>query len=98
MRILALAVLAVLSSCTTIPAVSSVRTLDPKTADQCKAHCDSLGMDLGAIVLIRSSAGCVCEPRGKSTSDAGGSSAVTAGAAVQMIDEQVAGNRDQSRH
>ncbi len=98
MRIVLVAVLAAsaaLAGCTTIPAVGSAVKLDPETANQCSAHCGSLGMDLGAVVIIRNSTGCVCAPRGKGSANASGASGVAGGAAVQIIDDEQAA---QERH
>ncbi len=50
------------AGCATAPAVGSNVRLRPETRPECAAHCETLGMRLGAIVLIRSSAGCVCQP------------------------------------
>jgi hypothetical protein len=49
--------------CGTTPAVGTFVQLRPETATECTANCERLGMRLGAVVLIRNSAGCVCEPR-----------------------------------
>jgi len=88
MRAVAIVVaLAAASGCTTIPAVGSTVTLDPNTASQCRAHCQTLGMDLGAVVIIRNSTGCVCQPAGKPVAEAG-ASAVSGGAAIQAMDEE----------
>jgi hypothetical protein len=51
------------AGCVTTPAVDPSYKLRPETRPECAAHCDALGMRLGAIVLIRNAAGCVCEPR-----------------------------------
>jgi hypothetical protein len=52
-----------LLACQTMPAVDPGLKVRSDTRPQCALHCEELGMRLGAIVLIRNSAGCVCEPR-----------------------------------
>lgn len=52
------------------------------TARQCATHCQGLGMRLSAVVIIMSSAGCVCEPRDRVGARSGGSSAAAGGAAI----------------
>jgi hypothetical protein len=51
-----------LAGCVTLPAVSPAVAVRPETVPECVANCQVLGARLGAIVLIRNSAGCVCVP------------------------------------
>jgi len=36
--------------------------LRPETRPECASLCEQIGMRLGAVVLIRNAAGCVCQP------------------------------------
>jgi hypothetical protein len=85
-----LGLLAILAGCvpTTSPAVRPDMTLRPETRPECVARCREMGMRLGAVVLIRDSAGCVCEP--DSASSARGAAAVASGAALVMAEEEAA--------
>jgi hypothetical protein len=68
-------------------------------ADECRANCAELDMDLGAVVIIMSQAGCVCEPRGKHAALSPGAAAAAGGAviaAVQQQQQQAAGAAAQS--
>jgi hypothetical protein len=53
---------------------------------ECVAHCASLDMKLTAMVVIRSSAGCVCEPKDSQARPVA-SAAVVAGGAAMADDE-----------
>ncbi|HTJ41974.1 MAG TPA: hypothetical protein VL463_07740 [Kofleriaceae bacterium] len=59
------------------PGVSVPQT----TRAECEANCGSLGMRLGSVVLIMSSAGCVCVPNDAPPSADNGGEAATAGGA-----------------
>lgn len=65
------------------------------TARQCANHCNGLGMRLGAVVIIMTSAGCVCEPRDRSTVRAGGSAALAGGAAIHAAQEKARRSQQQ---
>jgi hypothetical protein len=95
-RIFLVAVLGLVSGCVTAPAVGEGIQLDPQTPSKCQAHCDSLGMDLGAVVIIANSTGCVCQPRGKPSAEIGGSSAVAGGAAIFAMQRRAAENQNSS--
>ena len=103
----AVAVLALsMSACVTAPALYPVPR---EYASQCVGICNELGMQMGAMVVIRNSAGCVCEPRhggGQSqtpsqpqsevTGKRGG--AVAAGAAAIAADDQAAASAAAASH
>ncbi|QRK11202.1 hypothetical protein JQX13_14670 [Archangium violaceum] len=61
-------------------------------ATECVAHCNDLDMKLSAVVIISSSAGCVCEPRDAQASTGNGAAAVVGGA---MIAEEEARQQEQ---
>jgi hypothetical protein len=90
------------AGCATTPAVEAGVKVRPETRPECAAHCETLGMRLGAIVLIRNAAGCVCElreappaPGAGAPADAPrastipGGSAAAAAAAVSIAAEEV---------
>jgi hypothetical protein len=102
MRALSALLLLGLTACQTTPAVDPDLRLRPDTRPQCERRCGELGMDLSAIVLIRNSAGCVCEarPPGAAPREAapgaalrGGSAAVPGGALIVALEEEEARRR-----
>jgi hypothetical protein len=99
--ILVLPLLLSLAGCKTAPPVSPSMNLPPDTAAVCSSHCNALGMDLGAVVIVRDSAGCVCQPRKSPPSADGGSAAVMGGVVAVMdaeeADEQSRQRSDQAR-
>lgn len=93
MRATSLALLIPVMGCaTTHPAVDPGVKLRPETPAECADRCREMGMRLGAVVLIRNSAGCVCEPAGAppsppSARGAGGAAAAVSGAVVAEEEE-----------
>ena len=53
---------------TTAPATTA--TLPKERATECKAHCHALDMELGAVVVVMNSTGCVCTPQKSHSDDA----------------------------
>ncbi len=101
MRPTLLASLALLAGCVTMPAVDPAVRVRPETGPECVSYCGQLGMRLGAVVLIRNAAGCVCQPRDDAApassaprAEAGGS-AVAGGAYVVALEEEA--RRQQQR-
>ncbi|BDG01881.1 hypothetical protein [Anaeromyxobacter oryzae] len=102
MRLVAAVVALLAAGCATSPAVDPSVRLRPETRPECAAHCEQLGMRLGAVVLIKNAAGCVCQPReappaqGTAAPPAsepraeveGGGAAVTGGALVIALEEE----------
>jgi len=84
-----------LIGCVTKPPVSALMTVPPDTANVCATHCGSLGMDLGAVVIVRDSAGCVCHPRSAAPTAAETSSAAVAG--VLILDDEEEDQQRRSR-
>lgn len=74
-------------ACATAPPVGTGHHLDREAANQCRRHCADLGLELSAVVIIRTSAGCVCEPAAAGARREGGA-AVAGGAAIQAIEEE----------
>ncbi len=83
-----------LTGCVVAPPVSPTFNVPANTASLCASHCTSLGMDLGGVILVRNSAGCVCNPRA-AVSRAGGPSAAAAG--VVIVDEEEQQQQEQDR-
>jgi len=73
--------------CTVKNAIGDFSTLTREPVDQCITHCESVGLDLAAFVLIMDHAGCVCEPRERAASGRAGAAAA-GGAAIQMVVQQ----------
>jgi hypothetical protein len=71
-----------------VTAQATTGSVPKERATECVAHCEALDMKLAAVVIIRSSAGCVCEPRGAQGQASGGSSAAAAGAIIAEEEEQ----------
>jgi hypothetical protein len=92
--VLAAALLA-LAGCVTAPAVDPSFKLRPETRSECVTHCQTLGMRLGAVVLVRNSAGCVCEEIRSEPRAAGGGAAVSAGAYLVALEEEAARQQQQ---
>jgi hypothetical protein len=85
-----------LLGCVTAPPVNSFNKLPADTAAVCASHCGSLGMQLGAVVIVRDSTGCVCQPKGAAPSAGGGASAAVGGM-LAVLDEEAA-RRQQQNH
>ncbi|MFY3743350.1 hypothetical protein ACOQFB_05550 [Anaeromyxobacter sp. Red801] len=83
-----------LCACSTAPAVNPSYRLRPESRPECEAHCGQLGMRLGAIVIMGTATGCVCEPKEAATPE---SRAAAGGAAfrVAQLMEQERGRRQQ---
>lgn len=106
MRATSLALLIPVMGCaTTHPAVDPGVKLRPETPEECADRCREMGMRLGAVVLIRNSAGCVCEPAGAppsppsppSARGARGAAAAVSGAVVAEEEEETERQRQEER-
>jgi hypothetical protein len=83
-------VLLLFAGCATAPATTV--SLPKKRADECRKHCKTLDMELGAVVIVMNSAGCVCEPKRPPAANAqpnqrGNAAAVAGGAAIKATIE-----------
>ena len=78
---------------TTACAVTQPATLrvPPETRPNCENMCAGLDMELGAVVVIANSAGCVCVPAG------GSPGAKAAGTAAGMVVLQQAAQQQQQQ-
>ena len=81
------------SGCALVQPVSPSIPVTRETTAQCVTHCEELGLELGAVVLVHDSAGCVCQPvRPTSSSTTTGGAALAAAAAI-LDDEAAAAKR-----
>ncbi len=84
-------VLLLAAGCATAPAVSGAFRLDRESGQKCRAHCESLDMRLGAVVIVMNSTGCVCEPKDLprgAREGAAGTGAVAATIVLQQEQQQ----------
>ena len=84
----AVVLLLLLAACATRPPVSPMLRLPPDTAQECANVCQSIGLRLSAVVVVASSAGCVCEAQPSANAFQGGASAASAGAVIVVDEEQ----------
>lgn len=77
-----------IAGCAVDRPVGVLRSVPPETPSQCDEACGSMGMTMSAVVLMASSAGCVCE-RNPGTPRAAGASAA-AGSLVVMMQRRAA--------
>lgn len=80
------------TGCVTAGATTAPVTKD--LATECVAHCESLGMKLTAMVIIKNSAGCVCEPKDSQARSVSAAAAVAAGTVVADEDAQYQAGRE----
>ncbi|WP_342381378.1 hypothetical protein NVS55_17160 [Myxococcus stipitatus] len=81
-----------LSGCVVAPAANLA--VPKERVSECKTICTDIGMELGSVVIIRNSAGCVCQMPG-ATQAQQSASAVAGG--VTVIEAEEAANQ-QNRH
>lgn len=85
--ILGACVCLLLSGCFSAPTGPLV-SVPKDTARTCRSHCSQLGLKLSAVVIIMSSAGCVCEPRGAVSQSRRGASAAVGGAIIHAARQE----------
>jgi len=95
MRRLALAALLVTpllagNGCAIQSAVGGGRYVSPDLADDCVSQCDVVQMRLAAVVIVASTAGCVCEPADRPASTSRGGAAAAGGAVVEVMRQRSA--------
>ncbi|ACG75095.1 conserved hypothetical protein [Anaeromyxobacter sp. K] len=93
LAIASIAAAASLCACVTSPAVNPSYRLRPESRPECEAHCGQLGMRLGAIVIMGSATGCVCEPKEAATPE---SRAAAGGAEFRVA--QLVKQEEERRH
>ncbi len=81
----AVALLAGLSGCPAVVGTSGLITVPPDAGKTCTTHCNTIGMDLGAVAIMANNVGCVCQPRSTQADD---SAAVSAGMVTIMLQRQ----------
>jgi len=72
-----------LGSCAAPVGVSGSTTIPKDSAATCRAHCGSIGMELGAVAIIANNVGCVCQLKQRSNQST--ASVVPAGMATVMM-------------
>ena len=78
-----------LAACVTRPPVARGLMLPRDTAQECANVCQQIGLQLSAVVVVASSAGCVCQVQpGAPPQGEGGASAATAGAIMVVEAEE----------
>ena len=84
------------AGCTTAKPLGAFTTLPPDTPQECTRLCQSMGLQLTAVVVVASSAGCVCEaqPSGKAR-PVGGTAASLGGAVVALQEAEAATHQQQ---
>ena len=83
----------VLGGCVTSPTppVHSFVKLTGDTTEQCRGVCQDMGLELSAVIVVRSSAGCVCEVEpGATNARASGGAASAADAMIADEEEEAA--------
>ncbi len=78
-RVLVLGVVLAVSGCETVRATAG--TTPKERVTECEELCTSLDLQMAAVVIIMSNAGCVCEKKRATVSEVG-ASAVTGGAVI----------------
>lgn len=78
----ALPLLLCLLSTGCVSAPVSVGSVSKDLATECVSHCASLDMKLTAMVIIKNSAGCVCEPKDSQARTVSSAAATAAGAVI----------------
>jgi hypothetical protein len=58
------------------------------TPQECGRICEGMGLQLSAVVVIRSSTGCVCEAQPAAGRSAAGGAANAAGAVIAVMEEE----------
>lgn len=87
---LGLLLLGIAGCATTNPAVTPGVKLRSDTRPQCEAMCEQMDMRLGAVVVIRDSAGCVCEPDEVASRNASAATAAGGMMLVSIAEEEAA--------
>ncbi|MFH0901343.1 MAG: hypothetical protein V2A73_12010 [Pseudomonadota bacterium] len=100
MRIISILSLASLlgTGCAINSPVSGIYHVPPEAASECSTHCNTIGMQVAAVVIASGSFGCVCESSKTTDAEAGGNVAAVGGAAIkEMIDLQARQAQAQSQ-
>ena len=92
--ILAVVSLTLFTGCFATVGVQDHIKVPPESAQVCKGHCASIGLELGAVAIMASNVGCICQPKSEIASK---SASTAAGMATIMLQEQQRRN-DQNRN
>ncbi|AKF85917.1 hypothetical protein SAMN05443572_109108 [Myxococcus fulvus] len=85
-KLIGLLALLVLPGCYT--AAATTAAVPKERATECVKICTDLDMELGAVVIIRNSAGCVCSPKDKAATPEGAGAAAAGSAAAQVLEQE----------
>jgi hypothetical protein len=85
------------AGCSTARALGPLTSLPPDTPQECTKLCQSMGLQLSAVVVVASSAGCVCEAQPGAARPAGGTAAASAGAVIAAQREEAAAQQQQQQ-
>jgi hypothetical protein len=77
-----------MAGCAVQPAANR-NSLDIDNVNQCRDICSSVDMELGAVVVVMNSTGCVCEVA-KRSENAGASTVAGAGVVHAVLEQQKA--------
>jgi hypothetical protein len=70
--------------------LGSLVTLPKDTPQECTRLCESMGLQLSAVVVVASAAGCVCEAHPGAAKVSGGAAAASGGAVAVMAAQAAA--------
>ncbi len=89
-----------LSLCGCMAAVGTSGAISiPKDAQrQCRSHCESIGMGLGAVAIMANNVGCVCQGNASESLDAASITAGMATIAMQEAEQQQQQRQQQARN
>ena len=89
MRVLALAVMFLVSSCAVQAPINLMQKVGKTEKNACLRVCSDMGMNLSSVVIVRGSAGCVCnlEKSRMSAANDGGAASAT-GTILTLLDEE----------
>lgn len=71
------------AGCAAAVGTSGVMYVPKDAATTCASHCDSIGMQLGSVVIMANNVGCVCNAKDAPAA----SSAAAGGVAALMMDD-----------
>jgi hypothetical protein len=77
-----------LGGCTTVAPVASLSHVPSDTAQECQSICQGIGLELSAVVIVRNSAGCVCEKSPRAANASSGAAAASGAVIAAAEDEQ----------
>ena len=83
------------AGCSTARPLSPFTSLPSDTPKECTKLCQSMGLQLTAVVVVASSAGCVCEAQPGAARPSGATAAASGGAVVALQEAEAAAQQQQ---